>query len=380
MGQSFQAAIKQFLEHLRVERNYSPHTLRNYRSDFQSFLLGILAGEKAIRQARNASDRFARKDLGRSRGLNKKSSLSVDVAIPTDYLKIRGYLAQLHSEGQKRTTIARKLAALRSFYKYACRERMVKENPAKLLASPRLPQTLPAVMTMEETNQLIDAVAQSATKGLPNSAWLDRVGWSGTAADRDSREREMRANGAASGSKRISRGEAALTGLIVRDRLIFELLYGAGLRVSELVGLNLDHVDLSESVLLVRGKGKKERVAPFGAKALAALRAYRFFRDELLRKKGMESQALLLNERGGRLTTRSVGRIVKKYATLFRGDTTLHPHSLRHAFATHLLSEGADLRAIQELLGHSSLSSTQKYTRISIRQLMEVYDKTHPRA
>ena len=379
LGQSLQSAIKQFLEHLRVERNYSPHTLRNYQSDLEGFFYGISARGQARRQAQDASGRFARSGPERSRGAKKKSSSLPDGPIPADYLKLREYLARLHSEGQKRTTIARKLAALRSFYRYACREGLVKENPAKLVASPRLPQTLPSVMTMEETNQLIDAVGKAATAGfvLPNRR---RVRWSGSDADGVSHGPDALANRAATGNERTTSGDTASSGLIVRDRLIFELLYGAGLRVSELVGLNLDHVNTSELVLLVRGKGKKERVAPFGAKALAALRAYRSCRDELLRQKGIESQALFLNERGGRLTTRSVGRIVKKYATLFRGDTTLHPHSLRHAFATHLLSEGADLRAIQELLGHSSLSSTQKYTRISIRQLMEVYDKTHPRA
>ena len=311
MSRSLHPAIEQFLEHLRVERNYSPHTLRNYRGDLEVFFHGVAADPKTE---------------------NRDS-------IACDYLKIREHLAQLHFERRKPTTIARKLAALRSFYRYACREGLVKENPAKLVSSPRLPQTLPEVMTVEETNRLIDAVNQAAGPGTP-----------------------------------------AAPELLARDRLILELLYGAGLWVSELVGLNLDRVHESESVLLVRGKGKKERLSPFGGKAAAALRAYRSCRDDLLRKNGVETEALLVNRLGGRLTTRSVGRIVKRYSTLFRGDTTLHPHSLRHAFATHLLSEGADLRAIQELLGHSSLSSTQKYTRISIRQLMEVYDKTHPRA
>ena len=316
MSRSLHPAIEQFLEHLRVERKYSPHTLRNYRGDLRAFFHGTDADPKT-----------------------KHPSPPEQVSIARGYLEIREHLAQLHFARRKATTIARKLAALRSFYRYACREGLVKENPAKLVSSPRLPQTLPEVMTVEETNRLIDAVNQAVSPGTP-----------------------------------------ATPALLARDRLILELLYGAGLRVSELVGLNLDRVHAAESMLLVRGKGKKERLAPFGAKALAALHDYRAAREDLLRKNGVETEALFVNQRGGRLTTRSVGRIVKKYSTLFRGDTTLHPHSLRHAFATHLLSEGADLRAIQELLGHSSLSSTQKYTRVSMRQLMEVYDKTHPRA
>ncbi len=306
MSSRVDPVIEEFLEYLRVERNYSAHTLRNYRSDLRAFFDSCCAhGERSI---------------------------------AVDYLKIREYLARLHSERRKATTIARKLAALRSFYRYACRQGLAAENPAKLVSSPRLPQILPEVMTIEETNQLINAI-QDAVNGPP--------------------------------------ADPAFT---VRDRLIMELLYGSGLRVSELVNLNLDQVDTAESVLLVRGKGKKERIVPFGAKAQAALDTYLQFRAEILRKNKAETVALLVSRRGGRLTPRSVARIVKKYAVLFRGDTTLHPHSLRHAFATHLLSEGADLRAIQELLGHSSLSSTQKYTRISISQLMAVYDKSHPRA
>ncbi len=305
-------AIEQFLEYLRVERNYSTHTVRNYRSDLAAF---FHSATKA----------------GRAKGETPP--------IAVDYLKIRAYLGELYARRRRPTTIARKLAALRSFYRYASREGWVKENPAKLVASPRLPQTLPEVMTAEETNRLVDAVGQATGPG-PGSD----------------------------------------PALAARDRLILELLYGAGLRVSELVGLNLEHVDRVERVLLVRGKGKKERVVPFGSKALEALERYQPHREELLRKNSMEGGALLVNARGRRLTPRSVGRLVKRYSTWFRGDPALHPHSLRHAFATHLLSEGADLRVIQELLGHSSLSTTQKYTRISIRQLMEVYDRTHPRA
>ena len=313
---SLDPAVERFLEHLHVERNYSAHTLRNYRSDLEAFFHFVTSRKK-------------------------KSAAPKPPALPieVDHLTIREYLGRLYAERRKPATIARKLAALRSFYRYACREGLLQENPAKLVASPRLPQMLPPVMTTEETNQLIDSVQTIAA---------------------------------------TSEGRDALR--VARDHLIFELLYGSGLRVSELVGLSLDQLDLADGVLLVRGKGKKERTVPFGSKALAAFEEYCRQRAERLGQNGMNPEALLVSARGSRLTTRTVHRIVRRYSSRLRGDPTLHPHSLRHAFATHLLSEGADLRAIQELLGHSSLSSTQKYTRISIRQLMEVYDKTHPRA
>ena len=316
MDSSLPPSVEQFLEHLRVERNYSSHTLRNYRSDLAAFLQ--FAGSRKT-----------------------KDPIPTSQVLPfaVDHRIIREYLGKLYAERAKATTIARKLAALRSFYRYACREGLVKENPAKLVASPRLPQALPAVLTAEEMNWLVDGVGASEGAGKKPDALL-----------------------------------------LSRDRLIFELLYGSGLRVSELVGLNLDQVDRASGLLLVRGKGKKERTVPFGSKALAALEAYSRQRAERFPEGMTDAEVLLVNARGKRLTTRSAHRIVQQYSRRLRGDTTLHPHSLRHAFATHLLNEGADLRAIQELLGHSSLSSTQKYTRISIRHLMEVYDKAHPRA
>ena len=251
-----------------------------------------------------------------------------------DSTMLREWLGSLYDRKLDPISIRRKLAAVRSFFQFLLREGAIPSNAARLLRTPRAPKRIPSVPTAEQTNNLVDGVA-------------------GDTLDRPHPE---------------------------RDLVLFELLYGCGLRISEMVGLNLDDFDFAEHWILVRGKGKKERVVPFGGRAMAALDQYRRYRDEVLRKCGIETPALFVNARGGRLTTRSVGRIVKKYAILFRGDTTLHPHSLRHAFATHLLSEGADLRAIQELLGHSSLSSTQKYTRVSITRLMEVYDKAHPRA
>jgi integrase/recombinase XerC len=306
--------IQQFMDFLRTERNCSPHTLRNYRSDLEKF--------------------FA-------------SQSAPDV----DFRRIREYLGRLHADRRKPATIARKLAALRSFYKFACREGMVKDNPAKLVASPKLPQRLPAVLSAEEMNSLIDSAARD----------------------------DWRARLRATRSGEPARPSPADELLAARDLLIMELLYGSGLRVSELAGLSLDQIEQTQQLIRVRGKGRKERVVPYGSKARAALEEYLALRRNLAPPYG-SSSALLVNHRGGPLTDGSVRRIVKQISVRGRGDASLHPHSLRHAFATHLLSEGADLRAIQELLGHSSLSTTQKYTKVSVAQLMAVYDKSHPRA
>ena len=211
---------------------------------------------------------------------------------------------------------------------FLVREGLATKNPARVLRTPKIPKTLPQVMSIEQTNALVDGVAA------------------------DNLERPHPA----------------------RDVAILELLYGCGLRVSELVGLSLEDLDQTERWLRVRGKGRKERQVPYGGKAAAALERYLAVRG------ASRETALFLNHRGGRLTDRGVRGIVKLYATLIAGDSSIHPHSFRHAFATHLLSDGADLRAIQELLGHSRLSTTQKYTQVSLTDLMAVYDRAHPKA
>jgi integrase/recombinase XerC len=285
--------ISRFLNSLEVA-NASSHTVRNYGSDLRQFL-----------------DYFS------------PPGESPPEPAAFDHHLIREFLASLYGRGNTNRSIARKLAAVRAFFAFLARERVIDSNPAKLVATPKLPKTLPAVPTAEQANQLVDATAKEAR---------------------------------------------------VRDRLILELLYGCGLRVSELAGLNLDDFDTSQRWVRVRGKGRKERQVPYGARAAEALEAY------LQARAGYDSPALVLNHRGRRLTTRSIARLVKRYAVLFSGDPSLHPHSLRHAYATHLLSDGADLRAIQELLGHASLSTTQKYTQVSLADLMAVYDKAHPKA
>ena len=253
-------------------------------------------------------------------------------------LMIRQFMAEEMQRGISKATMARRLAALRGFFDYLVQEEGLPKNPARSVSAPKIPKKLPPVMTAEETNGLVDSV-QSDPDG-------------DSSADK-----------------------------VVRDRLIVELLYGTGLRVSELVGLNVTDIDRAERWLNIRGKGRKERQVPFGEKAADALDRFLEVRAQL--KPPSSAQALFLHRWGGqlrRLTVRSVEGIVKKYAQEFNGDPSLHPHSLRHAFATHLLSEGADLRTIQELLGHANLSTTQKYTQLSMEHLMKVYDSAHPKA
>jgi integrase/recombinase XerC len=250
-----------------------------------------------------------------------------------DHLFIRAFLAQLYERGLGKASVARALSSLRSFFKWMGREGMIEANPALLVAAPKLPKKLPRVPTMEEMNSVLDAK-------MPEEAAFAE-----------------------------------------RDRLILELLYGCGIRNSELTGINMDDIRLRQGLILVRGKGKKERIVPFGDSAQIALREYRPRRAEVLeRHHHTDESALLVNLRGSRITTRSVGRIVKTVAVAGGLPREVHPHTLRHAFGTHMLEEGADLRAIQELLGHERLSTTQRYTQLTTKQVLEVYDKTHPRA
>jgi integrase/recombinase XerC len=304
--------IQRYANYLQYERNASPHTIRNYRSDLKQFCNFLAPG---------------------------KFDAPVEAA-SIDAFRVRSFLASLFQNERKKSSIARKLAALRSFFRFLGREQVLAENPAARVASPKLARTLPRIMTEEQINNLLDQLAETAkSAGAQQSAAL------------------------------------------ARDRAILELLYASGLRVSELVGLDLRSVNFGDGVVLVRGKGRKERIVPFGSKAKQALDAYLPLREKILWETKSGSPALFLNAAWGRrLTTRSVARFVKKYVRRFGPNLKASPHSLRHAFASHLLSEGADLRAIQEMLGHVSLSTTQKYTQVSIQHLIDVYDKTHPKA
>ena len=249
-----------------------------------------------------------------------------------DHLTIRGFLSHLYEKGLSKTSVARSLAAVRSLYRWLAQEGVVEQNPAALVSTPKLPKKLPRVPTIEEMNTVLDGP-------MPEVAAFPQ-----------------------------------------RDRLMFELLYGCGIRNSELVGINLDDIRLSNEAMLIRGKGKKERYVPFGDSVKSALAAYLPTRLQMLTAREKNTNALLINQRGGRLTTRSAGRIVKKIAVAKGLPPDVHPHTLRHAFGTHMLEEGADLRAIQEMLGHERLSTTQRYTQLSMKHVLEVYDQTHPRA
>ena len=249
-----------------------------------------------------------------------------------DHIVIRGFLSHLYDKGLSKTSVARALAAVRSLYRWLAQEGVVEQNPAKLVSTPRLAKKLPRVPTIEEVNSVLDSK-------MPEVASFPE-----------------------------------------RDRLLLELLYGCGIRNSELVGINLDDIRISNEAILIRGKGKKERYVPFGGSARDALTHYLPWRQQLLATLKKSTPALLVNQRGGRLTTRSVGRIVKRIAVAKGLSPDVHPHTLRHAFGTHMLEEGADLRAIQELLGHERLATTQRYTQLSVKHMMSVYDQTHPRA
>jgi integrase/recombinase XerC len=249
-----------------------------------------------------------------------------------DHIAIRGFLSQLYEKGLGKTSVARSLAAVRSLYKWLAREGVVEQNPAKLVSRPKLAKKLPRVPTIEEMNGVLDGP-------MPEVAAFPE-----------------------------------------RDRLMLELLYGCGVRNSELTGINIDDIHASAEIILIRGKGKKERYVPFGGSAAQALAIYLPQRQTVLQETQKNANALLVNRRGGRLTTRSVGRIIKKIAIAKGLSPDVHPHTLRHAFGTHMLEEGADLRAIQELLGHERLATTQRYTQLSMKHVLQVYDQTHPRA
>jgi integrase/recombinase XerC len=333
-------AIQKYLGYLRSVRNSSPHTVLNYGKDLEQFAAYL-----------------------------SPPGVATPAVADITHQMIREYVGHLHSQKLEKSSIARKLASLRSFFKFCVREGMLKENPARLVPTPKLPKRIPSVLSAEEMNGFLNQLAADRPRLQPK-----RTG----SAAKSQPEEQTRPH------RRRFPDEEAL--LLRRDRALLELLYAAGLRVSELTGLNLADMDRREKMLRVRGKGNKERIVPYGGKAQEALEAYWPVREQLLlrantsRRGPAHSEAVFLNYAGRRLTQRSVGRIVKKYVRLANINWDLHPHSLRHAFATHLLADGADLRAIQELLGHQSLSTTQKYTHASIRQLMDIYDKSHPHA
>jgi len=294
--------IAQFLTYLRVERGASPHTLKGYREDLSA-----------------AAEYFADEEGG-----------SPDPATITA-VEMRGFLAALTEAGFAKTSIARKLASLRSFYRFGQREGWVKSNPARALRNPRKGRSLPHFLTTAQIGKLLSAPAAASPMGL-------------------------------------------------RDRAILETLYSAGLRVSELVGLNDGDMDLRQGVLRVRGKGRRERLSPLGSFAMRALESWLRVRTLAKKQAPAPTSPVFTNRFGTRLTTRSVGRLLEKYLRETGLDRRTSPHTLRHSFATHLLDRGADIRSVQELLGHKSLVTTQIYTHVSTANLKAAYDKAHPRA
>ena len=296
--------IGSFLDYLTYERNVSPNTIVAYRDDLESFV-GFLSNDYLT--------------MGRDQIELRR----------VDHLAIRAYLAHLARRKLSRSSSARHLSALRTFFKWLVREGVVEANPARTVSTPKREKHLPAVMQTSDVALLMEQADTSKTLGLRDAAWL-------------------------------------------------ELMYASGLRISEVIGIDLDDIELRSRLVKVHGKGSKERIVPFGKKAEAALRAYLAVRGEL--SSDAEEQALFVNYRGGRITVRSVRRLFDGYLRKAALRAGISPHTMRHSFATHLLNAGADLRAIQELLGHASLSTTQKYTHLNDFQLIAVYKKAHPRA
>ncbi|MCS6978132.1 MAG: tyrosine recombinase XerC [Gemmatales bacterium] len=295
-----QQALADFLRYLSVERNASALTVKSYREDLTQAL-----------------------DFFRQQGAGEVDRVSTRM--------VRAYLAWLHEQGYAKTTTARRLAAIRSFFRYLLRNGQVRENPAETLRGPRQERKLPNFLTEADLTALLETPPRHTPLG-------------------------------------------------VRDRAILEALYSAGLRVSELVGLNVQDVDLDAAVATVRGKGKRERLALLGRPALKALQAWLQTREQLLASLNRQTEAVFVNLRGTRLTVRSVGRLLRKYLLQAGLNVRATPHTLRHSFATHLLDRGADIRSVQELLGHRNLSTTQVYTHLTTSRLHDSYRRAHPRA
>ncbi|MFA6142948.1 MAG: tyrosine recombinase XerC [Candidatus Omnitrophota bacterium] len=289
-----QRYIEKFINYLKVEKNSSPHTITNYEVDLKFF--ASFLGERDITSI--------------------------------DHLALRKFLAEMRNKNYAKRTVARKLASLRSFFKFLFREGHIKNNPITAISTPKLDKKLPVVLDVAKVKKLVEAPPEDTSAGL-------------------------------------------------RDRAILETLYSAGIRVSELVGLDADDVDFISEVIKVFGKGRKDRIVPVGSLAISALRKYMDRRSD---DKVKDKDAVFLNKSGKRLTDRSVRRILDKYVRQTSVAEHISPHSLRHSFATHLLDRGADLRSVQELLGHMNLSTTQIYTHVTMERLKTVYDKAHPRA
>jgi integrase/recombinase XerC len=314
--------IHEFLDYLNFEKHFSEHTGKCYHADLEQFC-GHLAGEQSGSDSESS---------GGGVGVAVQTETKLQqllLAVTTE--SVRAYIASLNDKNYSKSTIARKLATLRSFYKFLVKRSYLNANPVTAVRTPKQDKKLPKFLEYEQVKTLLETP--------PTDTWLG-----------------------------------------ARDRAIMETLYSTGVRVSEVVGLNIEDVDFLGEVLHIRGKGKKERLTPIGSSAIQAVQRYMEFRNRRAQSNGnFDSKVLFVNKHGKRLSTRSVRRKMDKYLKMAGLDPAISPHTLRHSFATHMLNNGADLRSVQELLGHQSLSTTQVYTHLTTKKLKEVYDNAHPR-
>ena len=324
--------IRKFLDYLKFEKRFSEHTAKCYGADLSQFSEFLIGTSDAGRQPADEPISLAQHQAGPATAVATQATLKVDqLLLSTQTDTVRAYLAFLNEKQYSKATIARKLATLRSFYKFLVKRTQVSSNPVVAVRTPKQEKKLPRFLEYEEVKKLLETP--------PVTSWLG-----------------------------------------ARDRAILETLYSTGIRVSELVALNMDDIDFLGEVVHVRGKGKKERISPIGSSALQVIQHYMEFRNKRAQSNSnFDSKVLFVNKHGRRLSTRSVRRKMDKYLKIAGLDPAISPHTLRHSFATHMLNNGADLRSVQELLGHQSLSTTQIYTHLTTKKLKEVYENAHPR-
>jgi integrase/recombinase XerC len=323
--------IHEFLDYLQFEKRFSEHTAKCYGADLRQFTEFLIAQSESAPSVPEPIS-LTQQQAGPATALATETKPKVDqLLLSVDVNSVRAYLALLNEKQYSKSTIARKLATLRSFYKFLVRRNRLSSNPVTVVRTPKQEKKLPRFLEYEEVKRLLETP--------PADNWLG-----------------------------------------ARDRAIMETLYSTGIRVSELVGLNMEDIDFLGEVVHIRGKGKKERIAPIGSSALQVIQYYMEFRNKRAQSNpNFDSKVLFVNKHGRRLSTRSVRRKMDKYLKMAGLDPQISPHTLRHSFATHMLNNGADLRSVQELLGHQSLSTTQVYTHLTTRKLKEVYENAHPR-
>ncbi|UCC22556.1 MAG: tyrosine recombinase XerC [Planctomycetota bacterium] len=323
------ATVQEFLSYLKFEKRFSEHTAKCYGADLSQFAQFLADGSGGAPHEGHVS--LAGEQGGTATAVATQTTPKVDqLLLSVDVNSVRAYLNFLNEQQYSKATIARKLATLRSFYKFLVKRNQLAANPVMAIRTPKQEKKLPQFLEYEQVKRLLETP--------PTDNWLG-----------------------------------------ARDRAILETLYSTGIRVSELVGLNMDDVDFLGEVVHVRGKGKKERIAPISSSALQVIQHYMEFRNKKAQSCNFDSKVLFVNKHGRRLSTRSVRRKMDKYLKMAGLDPSISPHTLRHSFATHMLNNGADLRSVQELLGHQSLSTTQVYTHLTTRKLKEVYQNAHPR-